>query len=315
MPRYHYKALDKYGREICGTVDSSSEEIVIRRLRGMGYFTAQVAESKAGVLQLDLADLPIVRLIGRILTFGRVRLRDLSTFTRQLSTLIGAGLPMLQGLRILHEQIENKNLKKAMEGITADVEAGARLSQAMAKHPRIFNRLYVNMIGAGETGGALENILERLAIFNEKSAAVRSRARSAMSYPLVVLAIALVVLAIILMKVLPRFQEMFEGMGAELPGLTVALVDGSEWVQSNWYAIPIAIIGLTAAMRFISSTSAGGYVLDWIALRLPIFGAVVRKVCIARFARTFGTLLDTGIPIVQTLSIGNRPSNPRACGS
>ncbi len=303
MPQYTYKALDKGGKEIRGTIDSTSEEAVVERLRSMGYFATEVTQVKTGMGQADLGDLAIFRVIGKAISRGKVGLRDLSTFTRQLATLVGAGLPLLRGLQILGEQIENKNLKEALDGLTADVEAGATLSEAMAKWPKIFNKLFVNMIKAGEIGGALEQVLERLALFNEKSAAVRSKVKGAMIYPVVVIGIALTVVGIILIKVVPKFKEMFEGMGAELPALTQALVDVSEWVAANWYYLPVGLIAFIIAFRMFGSTSFGALMLDRIKLRLPVFGTIIQKSCIARFSRTFGTLLDTGVPILQTLVI------------
>lgn len=303
MAQFRYKALDKGGKEIRGQIESSSEDAVVERLRSMGYFATEVAELKSGMGQMDLADLPLIRFVGKIVSRGKVSLRDLSAFTRQLATLVGAGLPLLRGLQILHEQIESKNLKEALEGITADVEGGSTLSEAMAKYPRIFNKLFVNMIKAGEIGGALETVLERLALFNEKSAAVRSKVKGAMIYPVVVISIALIVVSIILIKVVPKFRDMFEGMGAKLPYLTQVLIDVSEWVQANWFMIPIGLIVFIILFKMFASTAIGGYILDRVLLRLPVFGVIVQKSCIARFARTFGTLLDTGVPILQTLTI------------
>lgn len=303
MAMYQYKALDKGGKEVRGSIDATGEEAVVERLRGMGYFATEISRTKTGVGQMDLAELPIIRGINRIISRGKVGLKDLSAFTRQLATLIGAGLPLMRSMQILYEQVENKNLKEAIQDITASVEGGSTLSEAMGKHPRIFNRLFVNMIKAGEIGGALEQVLERLALFSEKAAAVRSKVKGAMWYPAVVICIAGGVVTIILMFVVPKFATMFSDLGGDLPALTQYLVDFSDWIVGNWWKPILGIIGMIIALRMINSTSSGAYVIDRIKLKLPVFGVILQKSALARFARTFGTLLDTGVPILQTLVI------------
>lgn len=303
MPTYSYKALDKGGKEIKGSIEATGEEAVVERLRSMGYYVTQVNRQKSSVGQVDLMDLPIVRMVGKILSRGRVPLRNLSAFSRQLATLIGAGLPLLRSLQILQEQVEDRNLKDALDGILESVEGGSTLSEAMAKFPKIFNRLYVNMVKAGEIGGALEQVLDRLALFQEKAQAVRSKVKGAMWYPLVVITIALSVVAVILIFVVPKFASMFEGLGGKLPWLTQMLVDFSDGLVLYWY-IPILIIaGIIMFFTLMNRSGQGRYILDRVKLRLPIFGVIVQKSAIARFARTFGTLLDTGVPILQTLLI------------
>jgi type IV pilus assembly protein PilC len=303
MPTFSYKALDKGGKELKGSIEATGEEAVVERLRSMGYFVTQISRSKGGVGQVDIFDLPIVRAIGRFVSRGKVSLRHISAFSRQLATLIGAGLPLLRSLQILQEQVEDKNLKEALDGIVASVEGGSTLSEAMGKYPKIYNRLYVNMVKAGEIGGALEQVLERLAVFQEKSQAVRSKVKGAMWYPAVVISIAFSVVAVILIWVVPNFQTMFEGFGAELPGPTQMLIDVSQFLVNYWYSIPITIIGVILFFKMVSSTQQGRYILDRIMLRIPIFGTILQKSAVARFSRTFGTLLDTGVPILQTLVI------------
>jgi len=303
MATFQYKALDKGGKEIRGSIEAAGEEAVAERLRSMGYFVTEVSRVKQGVGQMDLAELPIIRGLSKVISRGKVGLKDLSAFTRQLATLVGAGLPLLRSLQILHEQVENKNLKEAIQRISDDVEGGSTLSEAMAKHPRIFNRLYVNMIKAGEIGGALEQVLERLALFSEKAASVRSKVKGAMWYPIVVVCIALSVVSIILIFVVPKFAEMFSGLGADLPVLTQYLIDFSDWIVINWWKPLASIVGVLVGLRLFSATETGAYVLDRVKLRLPVFGPIIQKSAIARFARTFGTLLDTGVPILQTLLI------------
>lgn len=303
MPSYSYKALDKGGKEIKGNIEATGEDAVVERLRSMGYYVTQVSKHKAGVGQVDLADLPIFRMIGKVVSRGKVKLKHLSAFSRQLATLIGAGLPLLRSLQILEEQVEDKNLKEAVTGITREVEGGSTLSEAMAKYPRIFNRLYVNMVKAGEIGGALEQVLDRLAMFQEKAQNVRSKVKGAMWYPAVVISIAMSVVAIIMIFVVPKFAEMFSGLGADLPALTQMLIDASNMLATHWY-VPLVLIGLIIfAFGAIKKTNYGAYIIDLVILKLPIFGVIMQKSAIARFARTFGTLLDTGVPILQTLLI------------
>ncbi len=303
MPSYSYKALDKGGKEIKGSIEATGEEAVVERLRSMGYYVTQINRQKSSVGQVDLADLPIFRFIGKIVSRGKVSLRHISAFSRQLATLIGAGLPLLRSLQILQEQVEDKNLQEALDGIVEGVEGGDTLSEAMAKYPRIFNRLYVNMVKAGEIGGALEQVLDRLAMFQEKAQAVRSKVKGAMWYPLVVITIALSVVAVILIFVVPKFANMFEGLGGELPWLTQKLVDFSDGLVLYWYIPLMGIIAFIVLFNMINKTGQGRYIIDKAMLRLPVFGIIAQKSAIARFARTFGTLLDTGVPILQTLLI------------
>ncbi len=303
MPTYSYKALDKGGREIKGSIEATGEEAVVERLRSMGYYVTQVSRSRAGVGQVDIMDMPIVRGFQKLISRGKVKLKHISAFSRQLATLIGAGLPLLRSLQILQEQVEDKNLKEAVIGITESVEGGSTLSEAMAKYPKIFNRLYVNMIKAGEIGGALEQVLDRLALFQEKAQAVRSKVKGAMWYPAVVITIAMTVVTIILIFVVPKFADMFKGLGSELPWLTQKLVDFSDNLVIYWYIPALIIVAIIVLLKLTAKSSQGRYILDRIKLRMPVFGGIIQKSAIARFARTFGTLLDTGVPILQTLLI------------
>lgn len=303
MPSFTYRALDKGGKEVRGNIEATGEDAVVERLRSMGYYVTQITRHKVGVGQMDLNDLPVIRFINKIISRGKVPLRDMSAFSRQLATLIGAGLPLLRSLQILYEQVENRNMKDALNGITESVEGGSSLSEAMAKYPKIFNRLYVNMVKAGEIGGALEQVLDRLALFQEKAQAVRSKVKGAMWYPAVVISIAMIVVGVILVFVVPNFADMFEGLGGELPALTQMLIDLSDGLVKYWYAPLIGIALLIMFFKFMNSFSQGRYIMDRVKLRLPIFGTIVQKSSVARFARTFGTLLDTGVPILQTLLI------------
>jgi len=304
MPLFQYKAMDKAGKEIRGRIEASSEGVVVERLRGMGYFPTDVKKIKASAAgEVNIEDLPGIKQLYRLITGGGVKLKTLTTFTRQLATLIGAGLPLLRSLQILNEQVESSNMKKAISTVAEEVESGATFSEALSHQPQVFKKLYVNMVKAGEIGGALEEILDRLAIYYEKSAALRGKVMSAMYYPVAVVVIATGLVSVILIFIVPRFQELYEGAGAKLPGVTQILVNASNLIR---YRAPYVIGGLilfALILWQINKTSVGKLVLDSVKLKLPVFGKLVQKAAVARFARTFATLLDAGVPILQALVI------------
>lgn len=307
MAQFAYKAMDRGGKEIKGMIEAATEDIVIERLRGMGYYPTEVKRQKAAAAtQADLFELPGIKHIVKALNRGKVAGKHMMAFTRQLATLIGAGLPLLRSLRILEEQTSNKNLKEAVTGVADDVEAGATFSEALAKWPRIFNKLYVNMVKAGEIGGALETVLDRLAIFAEKAAAVRSKVRGAIMYPIIVVIITSIVLTIIMVFVVPKFVAIFlelGGPGTRLPGPTEFLRAASEFMLHRWYVAVAFLIAIVIVYRLVNRTEKGKYATDLVKLKLPVFGTLIQKSAIARFSRTFGTLLNTGVPILQALVI------------
>jgi type IV pilus assembly protein PilC len=224
-------------------------------------------------------------------------------FTRQLAVLISAGLPLLRSIRILSEQTESANLKEALSGIAGEIESGNTLSEGMAKFPAVFDRLFVNMIRAGEIGGALEAVLDRLAIFAEKSANIRSKIKTAMWYPVFVFAIAGGLLVLILGWIVPAFADVYAELGAKLPAMTLLLISMSELVTKRYWAIAISLAFVVFVWKFLRRYDWGLFATDSFLLRLPIFGKIIQKACLARFARTFATLLEAGVPILQTLSI------------
>jgi type IV pilus assembly protein PilC len=304
MPSFNYRALDKGGKEIRGRIDASSEATVIEKLRSMGYYPTDVSKAKGqSVGQQNLEELPIIRTVWQLVTRGKVKSKTLTMFTRQLATLIGAGLPLLRSLRILEEQVESSNLKNCVSEVADDVEGGTNFSEALSRHPQVFSKLYVNMIKAGEIGGALEQVLERLALFAEKSQALRSKVMSALYYPIIVIIIASIIVGIVLTFVVPRFQEFWDEAGAELPGPTQILVTASEIIRNKALAVVLFVAALGIFYRNINNTDRGKFILDTVKLRLPVFGTLIQKAAVARFARTFGTLLDTGVPILQSLVI------------
>jgi len=304
MATFAYKAMDKAGKEIKGKIDASSEGVVVERLRNMGYFPTDVKKIKSeSAGEVALEDLPGLKQLYRLITRGGVKLKTLTTFTRQLATLIGAGLPLLRSLHILNDQVESSNMKKAVGAVAEEVESGSTFSEALAHQPQVFKNLYVNMVKAGEIGGALEEILERLAIYYEKSAALRGKVLSALYYPIAVVVIATSLVTLILLFIVPRFQELYEGAGAQLPGVTMILVHASNIIRYRAIWVLGGLILFILIVWQINKTNTGKYVFDQVKLKLPIFGGLVQKASVARFARTFGTLLDAGVPILQALVI------------
>lgn len=303
MAAFSYRAMDRSGKEIRGQIEASTEEVVIDRLRGMGYFPTEVKKAKEGVGNLALEDIPGIKQFMKLLTRGKVPLKSMMPFTRQLAVLIGAGLPLLRGIRILSEQTENANLKEALHGIATEIESGNTLSEGMAKYPSVFDRLFVNMIRAGEIGGALEAVLDRLAIFAEKSAAIRSKVKAAMWYPGFVMGIAGAILAGILIYIVPQFVDIYDDLGAELPGMTMTLIKASEIATERFWVVVLTIVFIMMIWKFLRRYDWGRYGTDTFLLRLPVMGKILQKASIARWARTFATLLEAGVPILQTLII------------
>lgn len=300
MPRYAYEALDKSGKTIRGVIEADGEEIIIERLRGMGYFPTKITRIKAKAAGIELGAIPGLRLI-----FGRIKLKHISTFTRQLATLIEAGLPLLRSLSILEEQTESANLKRIIKDIARNIEAGGTLSESMAQYPRVFSKLYVNMIRAGEIGGVLETVLHRLATFLEKQIELRGKIRSAMMYPVMIIVLATVIVTFILVVILPKFENFYREAGAPLPALTQMLIKISRFL-TNWkgaIAVIVGVICMILAYRYANRVSSSKYVIDSIKLKLPLFGGLINRLAIARFASTLATLITSGVPILQALDI------------
>ncbi|MCD6264977.1 MAG: type II secretion system F family protein, partial [Deltaproteobacteria bacterium] len=233
----------------------------------------------------------------------KVTNKDLVIFTRQFSTMIDAGLPLVQGLNILGEQTENKTFRNMLKQITKDVEGGSTLADALGKHPRVFDPLFVNLVAAGEVGGILDTILQRLAAYIEKAEKLKSQIKGAMTYPIVVVAIAIIVIAVIMIFVIPVFQDMFSSFGKALPAPTQAVVAMSEFVKGNIHYMIGGLIVFVWAFRRYRRTSSGKRNVDSLLLKLPIFGELIKKVAVARFTRTLGTMVSSGVPILDALEI------------
>ncbi len=240
-----------------------------------------------------------------------VKTKDLILFTRQFSTMIDSGLPLIQGLEILTEQEKNPTFKKVLTQVKSDVEGGTSFADALKKHPKVFDNLYVNLVAAGEMGGILDTILQRLAAYIEKNAKLVSKVKGAMVYPSVIMAIAVVVIIVMLVFVIPVFSEMFEGFGGELPGLTQTVVDLSAFMRRNWYYILGCAVAFFFVFKKLKATDRGGYIFDKYILKMPVIGDLLRKVAVAKFTRTLGTMISSGVPILDGMDIvaktaGNR---------
>lgn len=298
MARFEYEALDKGGRAVRGEVEAADAEGTIEKLRNLGYFATRVDPAAPKAADMDILALPGLRLF-----FHRVRPRDVMVFTRQFAALMEAGVPLIRSLHVLQSQMRSPVFKEKIGAMIATIEEGGTLSEALSHHPRQFPLLYVAMIRAGEMGGALETVLERLAEHLERSESLKHKVRSAMMYPATVVSIALTVVAFILVKILPRFQAIFRELGAELPWLTQQLFNLSYLVM---YRAPWLVLGATVVWmvyRQIVATKEGRYVADRLHLKLPVIGDLLRSVAVARFASTLATLIRAGVPILQALDI------------
>lgn len=298
MAEYFYEALDRGGKQVRGVIDASNEDVIVEKLRGMGYYPLKVVIHRKKATEIDLFSLPIIRNIAH-----RIKTKHVMTFTRQLATLIDAGLPILRSLYILQEQVESVVFKEKIGQVAKDIEAGASLSDALAKHPKVFDKLYVNMVRAGEIGGVLEAVLNKIAEFLEKRQALIGKIRSAMMYPVTVMVLAACIVGFILIKIIPKFEEIFAQLDAELPALTQFLMDASNVLVYKTWIVVLAIVAIVVIYKKINANRNGKYTLDRMKLKFPVFGDLLRKIAITRFAGTLSTLITAGVPILQALDI------------
>jgi type IV pilus assembly protein PilC len=298
MPEFLYEALDKGGKQVRGIIEAVNEDSIVEKLRGMGYYPLRVNLHRKRASEIDLLAMPGLKIL-----FHRVKRKHVMTFTRQLATLIDAGLPILRSLRILEEQVESAIFKDIIAKIAKEIEGGSTLSDAMGKHPKVFDNLYVAMVRAGEIGGVLEAVLNRLAEFQEKRQQMVGKVRSAMMYPCVVLCIATIIVGFILIKIIPRFVDIFRQLGADLPTPTLILVNISKAVTEHFIAVGLGVIALVVVVKQINKTKQGKYFFDSSKLKLPVFGTIFLKVAIVRFAGTLSTLINAGVPILQAIDI------------
>ncbi|MDD2708000.1 MAG: type II secretion system F family protein [Verrucomicrobiae bacterium] len=324
MPKFTYTAMDSKGTEKKGSIDADNQGSAINRLREMGLFPTNLAEegtgkrveasassakgqpARGGGINLNID-------IGKFLGGGGVKPKILCLFTRQLATLVDAGLPLLKGLNVLQRQERNATLKAALGDLAQSLESGSTFSEALYKHPKLFNKLYINMVKAGEVGGVLEVVLNRLAQFMEKAEKIKGKVKSAMFYPVAVLIIAVVILGFLLVKIVPKFEEIFKDLlaGQELPDFTRFVLGISRQTKDHFLVVIGSIVGLFIVIKLLTRTEKGGIVVDQLKLHMPVFGDLIRMTAISRFARTLGTLLSSGVPILQALQIVKDTSGNR----
>jgi type IV pilus assembly protein PilC len=316
MPTFAYEAMNAGGKPQKGTMEAASSEDVIKKLRGDGLFPTQVREQKAGATKGKKdrkAAAPKGKKKGFTISLpGKVKSKHLTLFTRQMSTLQDAGLPLLRSLQILEQQQKPGKLKSILANVCEDVEGGNTLSESFARHPKAFDRLYCKMVAAGEVGGVLDVILQRLADFMEKGQRLARRIKGAMIYPACVISIAIAIVTGIMYFVIPKFQEIFKDFGVKLPAPTVFLIDSSKWIAgtaSKDQAVP-GVIWIMAApfalffgFKLLRKTNFGRAGIDIVLLKVPGLGNLTRKTVVARFTRTLGTLISAGVPILEAVLI------------
>jgi type IV pilus assembly protein PilC len=288
---YQYKVRDRAGNLVSGQLIGDSEGLVMTKLREMGMTPIEVKKANAG-LKMEINLRP-----------GRVKLKDLAVFSRQFATMVNSGLPILRALSILSDQTANKELQKVLVQVRLDVEQGASLSGAMERHPKAFSDLYVAMVKAGETGGVLDNVLLRLADNIETEVELRRKIKSAMTYPVVVVALVMLILSAMLLFVVPQFESIYAQLGGELPLPTRLLLSVSNAVRSYWYVFLLLMFGTVFALRRYKKTDRGRAQMDAVKLKVPVFGGLFHKTALARFSGTLGMLLRSGVPILQALDI------------
>ncbi|MCS7168630.1 MAG: type II secretion system F family protein [Gemmatales bacterium] len=302
MPTYKFEAMSAKGEEVKDSIEAASEEEAQQKIRQMGYYVTKLQEvrdtrkkgAKAGK-QKDKK--------GKTFTIGGVSQKQLCTFTRQFSVLQDAGLPVLRSLKILKGQLKPGVLRNALIDVVDDVESGTSLSESLGRHPKVFDRLYVNMVRAGEVGGALEVILRRLADFLEKAQSLKRKVIGAMIYPVVVILAAVGILSFIMIAIVPKFKEIFQAFDMKLPAMTQTLLDIADFMKQYFWIIPLVLIGWLIFCRLLRLMYWGRYVLDWVWLHVPVIGGILEKTIVARTMRTLGTLVSSGVPILEALSI------------
>jgi len=289
MPSFEWKGRDRAGRPQAGVLVAENKDAVLAVLRRQQVIPITVKEKGKEIA------LPKLR--------RGIDEKTLAVFTRQFSVMIDAGLPLVQCLQILGEQQEHKGFQRMLFQVREDVESGSSLANALKRHPQAFTDLYVNMVAAGEAGGILDTILQRLALYIEKAAKLKAQVKSALIYPVAVISIAMVVVYVILWKVIPVFAALFAGLGAELPLPTRIVVAMSKFVGRFWWLIAGIVVAAVYALRQYYATHQGRVVIDGVMLRVPVLGPVLRKIAVARFCRTLGTLLSSGVPVLEALDI------------
>ncbi|MCX6966641.1 MAG: type II secretion system F family protein [Verrucomicrobia bacterium] len=317
MPKFNYVALDSRGTESTGVVEAASSNEAIGQLRQAGFFPTSVVEEGKGGARKSAASKKATKTMAapgtpakkgsgiELFKKSTVKSKTLMIFTRQLATLIDAGLPLLRGLTVLAKQEKDLVLKKTINMLADSVQGGNTFSESLAQHPKIFNKLYINMVKAGELGGVLELVLNRLAEFQEKAQKIANKVKSAMAYPMIVLVIAILIMWFLLVFIVPKFEAIFKDMlgNKPLPDITQIVIGISKGIQEHFFGIIGTVVGLVIAYQLFARSNAGRVILDRIKLKIPLMGDLLRKSAISRFTRTLGTLVESGVPILQALNI------------
>jgi len=291
MPYFIYKGVNSYGEKRKGKVEAPNEAAARGQLKRMRITVDSLKEQPKDIFE----NIPMFQ--------PKVTGKDVVIFTRQLSTMIDAGLPVVQSLEILAKQQENPTFKKVLKEVQVDVETGSTIADAMKKHPKVFDSLYCNMIDAGEIGGILDTILSRLASYMEKNMLLVRKVKGAMTYPTICLCICFVVMAVMLIFVVPVFQKMFEGMGGALPAPTQFVVNASEFLKAYFIYVLIGLFALAALFKKYRNTKSGRKNIDIMLLKMPILGPLMRRVAVAKFSRTLCTMIQSGVPILDALNV------------
>lgn len=324
MPRFKFSAMNAKGSETEGVLDAANQAEAVSMIRGKGLFPTRVVEMDAAAQKSTsqrrtqpagpagakqgkgglAMELKIPAFMADLLG-GGVKTKNLMVLTRQLATLIQAGMPLLRGLRILLQQERHPALRKALNGMGEAVEGGSTFSEALSMYPKIFDNLFVNMVRAGEAGGIMDVVLQRLAEFMEKAEKIKRKVKGAMVYPVVVMVVAVVILVFLLTKIIPQFSAIFNDLlqGAPLPALTQFVIDLSDILRHRWFLVIIVVAVVVIALKVTRRFKQGRYVLDKIKLKTPLFGELMMKSSVGRFARTLGTLMTSGVPVLQALNI------------
>lgn len=288
---FSYRVRDKQGKIITGAIEAESQTAVASKLRSMGYIVLDISEKKEG-FSLSLPGFS-----------KKVKIKDLTVFARQFATMINSGVSITRALGILTEQTTNPTLREVINQVRKDVESGLSLSEALGKQSKIFPPIFVNMVKAGEAGGVLDEVLLRLADHYEREANLRSRVKSALTYPVAVFVFSLIIAFVMITFIVPVFMNMFESLGGELPAATQMLVNLSNFIRSRWYILFGSLFALYYGFKIFKSRPRGRYIVDSIKLKLPVFGKLTQKMALAKFSRTLATLISSGVPILQALDI------------
>lgn len=294
MPTFRYVAMDTSGKSRSGKVEAESEAAALGRLQSMNMHVMQVAESRESTKKPS--------------RFGKVKLQSLVIFSRQFATMIDAGVRVVKCLDVLEGQTKDIYLKPVLNQVKRDVTAGLSLTEAMAKHPRVFSKLYVNMIRAAEAGGILDHVLDRLATFLEKEQELRMKIKSAMMYPVVIMVFSIIIVTGLMIFVLPKFLDIFKQMGVELPATTRALFAISGFMTHNWWLGIVAPIVIVSFLKWYGNRPSGRHKIDGLKLKIPVIGELVQKMSVSRFSRTFATLIAAGVPMLRSLEIVSETS-------